>query len=56
MHKARAFDSWFDADACGLSAVQVNPTIQELRRQKLIERERRVLRLLRRSELERMAE
>jgi CRP-like cAMP-binding protein len=44
------------ADACGLSAVHVNRTIQELRRQKLIEWEGRVVRLPQRSELERMAE
>lgn len=44
------------ADACGLSAVHVNRTIQELRRQKLIEWKGRVMHLLRRSELETIAE
>jgi CRP-like cAMP-binding protein len=44
------------ADALGLSAVHINRTIQELRRQKLIEWEGRVVRLLRRSELEQLAE
>jgi CRP-like cAMP-binding protein len=44
------------ADALGLSAVHINRTIQELRRQKLVEWEGRSLRLLRRSELERLAE
>jgi CRP-like cAMP-binding protein len=44
------------ADACGLSAVHVNRTIQELKRQKLIEWEGQVVRLLRRSELEILAE
>jgi CRP-like cAMP-binding protein len=44
------------ADACGLSTVHVNRTIQELRRQKLIEWEGRVVRLLQRTELEDLAE
>lgn len=44
------------ADACGLSAVHLNRTVQELRRQKLVEWEGRVVRLLRRRELEGLAE
>jgi CRP-like cAMP-binding protein len=44
------------AYACGLSVVHVNRTIQELRRRGLIERERPMVKLLRREELERVAE
>jgi CRP-like cAMP-binding protein len=40
------------ADACGLSTVHVNRTIQELRRQELIEWQGQIVRLLRREELE----
>src|ERR1700756_3671251 len=44
------------ADACGLSTVHVNRTIQALRQQGLIEWEERVMRLLKRRELEALAE
>ena len=44
------------ADACGLSVVHVNRTIQELRQRRLIEWERRTLTLLRREELEELAD
>jgi CRP-like cAMP-binding protein len=44
------------ADACGLSVVHVNRTIQELRQLRLIEWERRTLTLLRRKELEELAD
>ncbi|TCU78350.1 CRP-like cAMP-binding protein [Bradyrhizobium sp. R2.2-H] len=44
------------ADACGLSIVHVNRTIQELRQLRLIEWERRTLTLLRRKELEELAD
>jgi CRP-like cAMP-binding protein len=44
------------ADACGLSTVHVNRTVQELRQRGLIEWEGRVIRLLKRSELEALAE
>jgi len=44
------------ADACGLSIVHVNRTMQELRQRGLIEWERRTLTLLRRKELEELAD
>ena len=44
------------ADACGLSTVHVNRTIQALRQQGFIEWEGRVMRLLKRRELEALAE
>ncbi len=44
------------ADACGLSAVHVNRTVQELRLRGLIDWEGRVIRLRKRSELEALAE
>ena len=44
------------ADACGLSTVHVNRTVQELRQRGLIEWEGRVIRLLKRRELEALAE
>jgi CRP-like cAMP-binding protein len=44
------------ADACGLSVVHVNRTIQDLRKRRLIELERRTLTLLRRKELEELAD
>ena len=44
------------ADACGLSVVHINRTIQELRQLRLIEWERRTLTLLRRKELEELAD
>jgi CRP-like cAMP-binding protein len=44
------------ADACGLSTVHVNRTIQELRRQELIEWQGQIVRLLRRKDLEAVAD
>ena len=44
------------ADACGLSPVHVNRTIQELRRRELIEWQGQIVRLLRREELEAIAD
>ena len=44
------------ADACGLSTVHVNRTVQELKQQGLIEWEGRVIHLLKRRELEALAE
>ena len=44
------------ADACGLSTVHVNRTIQELRRQELIEWQGQIVRLLRRDDLEAVAD
>jgi CRP-like cAMP-binding protein len=44
------------ADACGISVVHVNRTVQALRQEGLIEWEGRVIRLLKRSELEALAE
>ena len=44
------------ADACGLSIVHVNRTIQELRQRGLIKWERHTLTLLRREELEELAD
>jgi CRP-like cAMP-binding protein len=44
------------ADACGLSSVHVNRTVQELRQRGLIECEGRVIHLLKRRELEALAE
>ena len=44
------------ADACGLSSVHVNRTIQELRRQELIEWQGQIVRLLRREDLAAVAD
>ena len=44
------------ADACGLSAVHINRTIQELRRKELISWAGGQIRLLKRSDLEKLAE
>ncbi len=44
------------ADACGLSTVHVNRTIQELRRRDIIEWQGPIVRLLRRDELETIAD
>ena len=44
------------ADACGLSVVHVNRTLQELRRGGLIKWQRRTVTLLKREELEEIAE
>jgi CRP-like cAMP-binding protein len=44
------------ADACGLSTVHVNRTIQELRRRDLIEWQGSIVRLLQREELEMIAD
>jgi Crp-like helix-turn-helix domain len=44
------------ADACGLSTVPVNRTIQELRRRDLIEWQGPMVRLLQREELEMIAD
>ncbi|KRQ06201.1 Crp/Fnr family transcriptional regulator [Bradyrhizobium sp. DASA03076] len=44
------------ADACGLSTVHVNRTIQELRRRRLIDWQSQTLELLERAELESIAE
>ena len=44
------------ADACGLSTVHVNRTLQELRRSGLIRWQRGTFRLLKREELEEVAD
>lgn len=44
------------ADACGLSVVHMNRTIQTLRQRGLVEWEKRIVRLPRRAELEALAE
>ncbi|MDE2064429.1 MAG: Crp/Fnr family transcriptional regulator [Bradyrhizobium sp.] len=60
LYKQKSFDAPFTqetiAEACGISLVHTNRTIQEMRRQSLIEWEGKTIEILRRDQLETLAE